>query len=643
MKLSFSTFLLIISVFNTINSFSQVKGEKNDTIQKKIVKNDSTYVKQEKDTTLYNKIEKFSEKSKFTKLLHKAIFESRDVKSGNPIKRPRVRNYKKYEGKIVRNIIVETLDPFGYSVNDTTKRPKNWAEETGNRLHLKSKEFAIRNLSLIKRKQPLDTLIVRETERLIRSQRFVREVNITANLIQPKSDSIDVTIRVLDSWSLIPSGSISPSRTNFELVDRNAFGTGIEFTNRITTEKGNENTGFQTELIAPTIKNSYIRTSLNYRINLDGSYGKSINIERRFYSAYTKWAGGIYMDQQFNIDSLQNSAGDYALQNFKYNSQDLWAGHALAVFNGTTETARTTNLILATRFLHTGYNETPSIAYDSINYYSGENFVMMGIGISSRRFVEDQYLFNYGIIEDVPIGKIYNITGGYQRKNNQGRYYLGGRASFGNYFKFGYLSANLEYGTFFNDKRLEQSALNLQVNYFTDLIMIGDKWKMRQFVKPQVVLGWNRLESNGDYISIDESTRFQGDYGAGFDGNNSFGIRGYATRDFGTKKVILSLQTQFYSPWDLWGFRVNPYFNLTTGILGNNTRGIFKSPVYSSFVVGVIISNDYLVFNSFQFSLAYFPSIPGQGSNLFKTNSFETEDFGFQDFELGKPRTVLYQ
>ena len=639
MKYTLSFFFLFFTILFTSTAFAQEK----DTTQTKLKKTDPKYTEEKKDPTLYKKIEKFSKKSKLTKLLHKAIFEPSAVKNSNPIRKPRIRQYKKHEGKIIRNIKVHTLDPFGYSVNDTTKKPKNWAEDVGNKLHLKSKEFAIRNLSLLKKNTPLDSLIVRETERLIRTQRFVSQVEISAELISSQSDSIDVTIRVLDSWSIIPKVSISPSRSGFELLDRNFLGTGHEFNNKFTSEKGNPNTAFETRYTIPTIKNTYIRTDLYYRLELDGSYGKSINVERNFFSAFTKWAGGIYIDQQFDKDSLQDSSGNYALQNFKYYSQDAWAGRAFSIFKGNNETARTTNLIVATRFLHTGYTETPSLEYDPINFYSGENFLLGGFGISSRQFVEDQYLFNYGIIEDVPIGKIYNITGGYQQKNNQGRYYLGGRASFGNYFKFGYLSTNFEYGTFFNDKRLEQSAFSMQANYFTNLMSIGHKWKFRQFIKPQVVLGWNRFESTGDYVTINESSNFQGEYGAGFNGTNSYGIRGYDSKLHGTKKVVLALQTQFYSPWDLWGFRVNPYFNLTTALLGSPARGILKSPVYSSFVLGVIISNDFLVFKSFQLSLAYYPSIPGQGNSIFKTNSFETTDFGFQDFELGKPRTVKYQ
>jgi hypothetical protein len=40
------------------------------------------------------------------------------------------------EGKVIISIV--TLDP-GYSDIDTTVNPKNWAERTGNRLHLKTK------------------------------------------------------------------------------------------------------------------------------------------------------------------------------------------------------------------------------------------------------------------------------------------------------------------------------------------------------------------------------------------------------------------------------------------------------------------------------------------------------------------------
>ncbi|MEO6348750.1 MAG: hypothetical protein ABIO60_12655, partial [Aquaticitalea sp.] len=110
----------------------------------------------------------------------------------------------------------------------------------------------------------------------------------------------------------------------------------------------------------------------------------------------------------------------------------------------------------------------------------------------------------------------------------------------------------------------------------------------------------------------------------------------------GTKKYVLSLQTQFYSPWEVLGFRLNPFLNVTAGVLGNEGDSIKKNRLYSELGLGFIIRNDYLVFSSFQLSFSFYPSIPGQGNNVFKTNSFETDDFGFQNFQMGKPTPVWY-
>ena len=64
--------------------------------------------------------------------------------------------------------------------------------------------------------------------------------------------------------------------------------------------------------------------------------------------------------------------------------------------------------------------------------------------------------------------------------------------SFGNYHEWGYLSTNIEYGTFFRNSGTEQGVATVGVNYFTGLFEIGN-WKFRQFVKPQVTIGINRF------------------------------------------------------------------------------------------------------------------------------------------------------
>jgi hypothetical protein len=579
---------------------------------------------------MYKKIQEYSEKRGFTKFLHKLVFEPVEVKKKIAKVKPRriqKRNFKAYEGKIIRNINVVTLDPFGFSEKDTTAKPKNSLSKFGNKVHLKSKALTIKNLILLRKNRPLDSLLVKESERLVRAQRFVRGVVITPVLISKKSDSVDIEIRELDSWSLIPDFSGSNTHGDFELTERNFLGLGHQSENLYLRDFETGEDAFSTRYTIPNIMNTYVKTSLVYELDLEHNYSKELNIERPFFSPFTRWAAGAYFDQQFQSDTIPDVNNVYARQNWKYNSQDFWAGHSYQIFRNNTEDERTTNLINTVRYLNINYIESPTAAYDSINFYADEKFFLTGIGISSRQFVEDKYLFNYGIIEDVPVGRVFGLTGGWQEKNNNGRLYAGARVALGKYYKWGYLSSNFEYGTFFNHSVSEQSAFSIGSNYFTNLQELG-KWKLRQFVKAILVLGNNRLPSRGDQLTI----------------NDRNGIPGFDSVElYGTKKFVIGFQTQAYSPWNLAGFRLNPYLSFNLALLGNSETGFKNSPAYMQIGGGFIITNDYLVFSSFQLSLAYYPNIPGVGSGIFKTNAFSTEDFGMQDFNFAKPATVYYK
>jgi hypothetical protein len=627
MKFKKYLFLSIFFLFTCFTSFSQEKETETDTIK------------------IYQQIKEFSEKRKFTKMLHNLVFKPTSNNKKSTIRGREYRNYRKFEGKIIRNIIIESLDPFGYSVFDTISQPRNWVEATGNKIHKSTNPGAIRDLLLIKKNAPLDTLLLKESERLIRTQSYIRSALITAEFpeAKSKSDSVDVTVRVLDSWSLIPEASFSTTRTSIGLRERNFIGTGHELRFRYTRQFNEGDNAFDVRYIIPNFKNTFTRTSVAYRRDIDLSYYKGVNIERNFYSPFARWAGGAYVDQQFRKDLFPDEASQFNLISHKYNTYDFWGGHSFRIFKGISEDDRTTNLITSARMLNVDYKEKPLEEFDKTGFFSSETFYLGSIGIASRQYVKDQYIFNFGFVEDVPVGTVYGLTGGYQRKNDQERLYLGAKVAYGNYFSWGFLSTNLEFGSFFKRDQIEQTTYSFQANYFTNLLDIGSVWKVRQFVKPQVVWGTNRLNSFGDRVTINENANVLGIYGSNDDELNSMGIQGFNSSVYGTQKFLLTLQTQFYSPWNLYGFRLNPYLNYTMAMIGDENRQITNSKVFSSIGAGLIISNDYLVFNTFQFSFAFYPEIPGQGSNLFRTNAFHTSDFGFQDFEFGKPRTVHFK
>jgi hypothetical protein len=575
---------------------------------------------------VYRNIEKYSKKRKFTHFIYKLIFEpvaKQKVRKSSFQKIKRL-NYSQYEGKIIRNIKITTLDPFGYSDVDSTQSPKTFLDRSGNVLHLKTKNLTIRNLILIKKNTPLDSLLIKESERLVRSQRFVS--GITSKIELVSQDSADVSIRVLDSWSLYPDFSSSTPKSNFVLTERNFLGLGHEFSNSYTKSLTSNQNGFSTSYTIPNISNTFISTQLNYVIDLDNNYSKSINIERPFFSPYARWAAGINLGQNLNKSLLLNENQIIEIQNIKYNFQDYWAGHSYQIFKGNSEYNRATNFITSVRYFNKNFIEKSFINKDSLNIYESEKLYLIGLGISSRKFTQDKYIFNFNITEDIASGFVYNITTGYQKKHNQYQFYTGARIAIGSYFEFGYLSGNLEYGTFVNSGKTNQSTSSLKLVYFTNIQEFG-KWKVRQFIKPQLIIGNNRLDSNFDKLTL----------------NGATGITGFSSETlFGTKKLLLTFQTQAYSPWKLLGFRLNPYLSLTAGMLGDNRTDFKRSKVYSQIGLGLIVSNDYLVFDSFEFSFSFYPNIP-DGNSAFKTNSVYTSDFGLQGFEISKPGLVDYR
>ena len=68
------------------------------------------------------------------------------------------REYERHNYKIVRNIEIRTLDAFGYSINDTSRVPRNFFERTGNTLHAKTNRSLIRNKLLFEANEPLEPL-----------------------------------------------------------------------------------------------------------------------------------------------------------------------------------------------------------------------------------------------------------------------------------------------------------------------------------------------------------------------------------------------------------------------------------------------------------------------------------------------------
>jgi hypothetical protein len=576
------------------------------------------------DTTrIYEEIETYSKKSGFTRFMYGIFFKP--VAAGSQQKKVAGRlakvPYSTFEGKIIRKIKIETLDPFGNSIGDTITTSLNFLSRAGNRLHIKTQNLTVRNLLLFRENHVFDALLVKESERLVRSRTYITDVSFLVQSVDKNSDSVDITIRQLDSWSIIPGGSISSSRLSIRLRDNNFLGLGHAFQNGLVWNHSTGDYAYRTKYFIPNIRNTYINSTLQYGTEEDGDFVKSLAVDRPFFSPFAKWAAGVNFSQNLRRDSIWKNN----FMPFKFNAQDYWAGSAIRIFRGNSEYSRTTNLITAARFLRIRYLERPDELIDTLRFFADEKFYMVSLGVSTRQYIEDNFIFKFGLTEDVPIGKVVSLTGGYQRKNNSGKYYLGVRYSTGSFYPWGYLSTNLEYGAFLRASKAEQGVFSASASYFTNLIEIG-RWKLRQFVRPQLIIGINRTDY--DTLTI----------------NDGYGLVGFNSPVLsGNSRILFTSQTQAYTPWNFIGFHFGPFLTISLGMLGDKKTGFRTGKLYSQIGLGVLIKNDHLVMNAFQISIAFYPIIPGIGINQFKLNSFNTSDFGFRDFEIGKPAPVRFR
>ena len=111
----------------------------------------------------------------------------------------------------------------------------------------------------------------------------------------------------------------------------------------------------------------------------------------------------------------------------------------------------------------------------------------------------------------------------------------------------------------------------------------------------------------------------------------------------GQQKLMFEYQLQSYTPYQFLGFRISPFFNAMAAAIGDNKKFIFNSnPIYTRFSLGVMLTNDYFVFNNIRFSLSYYPNIPGQGENLIKTNLIDNRDYQMMDFDFSKPNYIRW-
>jgi hypothetical protein len=220
---------------------------------------------------------------------------------------PSIRELER-EGAIIGHVRVDAANIFDLS----DPREDNFLFRLTNALHIGTRPAVIERILLFKPGDRVSQRVIDETERLLRANRFLYDVDIRPAAYHDGVVDIDVVTR--DTWTIDLSGQYSRSggsnTSSFGIKDYNFLGTALSF--GISRTSNADRSGSEYEVSYPQAFDGWTTLSYLRGVYDDGSRTVG-SVSRPFYALDTRWAAGVSWDDQQRVDSIYN-AGDVVSQ-----------------------------------------------------------------------------------------------------------------------------------------------------------------------------------------------------------------------------------------------------------------------------------------------------------------------------------------
>ncbi|MEZ0610637.1 hypothetical protein ACAW74_19135 [Fibrella sp. WM1] len=581
-----------------------------------------------RDSLMYTRLKTRMYKRNLTRQLYDALF--RDVYNSRPsgeVNKIEVNPFQPYAGRIIGKIYIQRLGVFGNSVYDTTRRPMNWLERTGNNLHVNTRENVIRRSYLLFQEgDPVNPTQLRDNERLLRNVGIFHDARI---LVLPRLGSrqfVDVYVITQDVWSLLPDGGFG-GFNNFQIAleQRNFRGLGHQLRNRIAyngTFPG-QKTEYEGRYLIPYIGKTFLTGQADV-VLLRYQKFLSVKVFRPFLNPDTKWAGQVELGRYWLNNRIITRQDSLVMFPLNYYYSDIWLGRSFPSPFRVRNPEDRARIVVAGRVTTYDYTRRPEVRADTNQLYQNRRTTLFSVGYSQRRYVRDVLIYGFGRTEDVPYGTVASLVSGFERAELGERSYLGINFSRGQYIrKAGYLYGLASLGTYYRSGQREQTVLGLETNYFSPLtkLTLG---QMRHFLNTRLTLGADRFTN--EYVNLN--------------GNNAFG----AGNDLliGTKRLVVNYENLLFSRLNVLGFRVAFITFANFGLVNFPEQSLLAGPLYQGYGLGFRLRNENLTFNSFQVRLAYYPNLPNTPS-AFRFAFEGVPVLRFRDFDINSPQITPYE
>ncbi len=227
------------------------------------------------------------------------------------------------EIRVVPQDIFDTTDPL------EDKLLFRWA----NALHIQTRPSVIQRALLFKSGDRVSLRLLEETERLLRSNRFLYDVQFRA--VAYHDGVVDIEVLTRDTWSLDPgvsagrSGGANSSGIHLREYNLLGSGTSVSFGHSKNVDRSSNEFQFSSDRAF----GSWTSISLNHATNSDGR-SDAVAIVRPFYALDSRWTAGITASKDKRIDAIYN-AGNIASQ-YRHGQQraEVFAGASPGLVDG---------------------------------------------------------------------------------------------------------------------------------------------------------------------------------------------------------------------------------------------------------------------------------------------------------------------
>ncbi len=573
-------------------------------------------IRKNRGYTIYSKILGQSQKHKMVNQLLQSMI-ARSNQDTMLIKKSMMKAedaYTPYEGKIIRNIKIQVLKPFGPSINDTSLPAIAPWSQALNKSHISTRKFIIKNKLLFHENDTINPLELVENTNSITNLPYLQDATIVVR--NATTDSVDVIVIAKDKFPWMPLFNYyTIDRFGAYLKNVNMVGLGMTVGAGLTFDASSKPKVYLSD-VNYYVDNIYKQLSgqVNFHIS-DNNETYQLQLNRDIIPLSVRLGGGTdisLVKENTILDPKDIVTDEYFMQYMNY---EFWLSYLFYVNkNHRHKWLRNTYFVPGVGAYKRHYDYRPIVTPDTNSMYQYYSDVIGNIAFARQNYYRTQYFRDFGKAEYLPYGFQIALMAGYSWMEFLKKPYIGFRfASTTHYNNFGYLVNNFQFGSHISNSRLIQGVLNLQSSYYSELYKKG-KYRYRFLTSIDYTTGINRITNDLIYIGEDY----------GFIGINDKAI-------FGQQRLFVEVNAISYTPWYFLGFRFAAFGFASAGLVGDAEAPIFHNKVLSSIGVGVYIKNDFLAFNSLQFRFGYFPTtptgVPHFGISFSSFNIFEQIDF----------------